>query len=69
MGPSLWDGVGMGTGTTGTVGDGDEHLSPCSSLYGGADLHLHKVYTSLLVIINTLHAKLRGAGYCNRSCL
>jgi len=24
--------VGMGTGTTGTVGDGDEFLSPCSSL-------------------------------------
>jgi len=24
--------VGMGTGTTGTVGDGDELLSPCSSL-------------------------------------
>jgi len=26
------DGVAMGTGTTVTVGDGDELLSPCSSL-------------------------------------
>ena len=43
LGQSLWerggdggqvcgDGVGMGKGTTGTVGDGDELLSPCSSL-------------------------------------
>ena len=35
-GPSLWgwgvDGVAMGTGTTVTVGDRDELLSPCSSL-------------------------------------
>ena len=31
-GHNLWDGVGMGTGTMGTVGHEDKFLSPCSSL-------------------------------------
>ena len=37
------DGVEMGTGTTGTYGDGDQFLSPCSSLVPGCQSNLTKM--------------------------